>query len=93
MSNSDFFYYEWHWASVSPHTWSYDFAEIYVFGKQSFGSGHCDLLCEEAPILLKLRDYFVEFFRKSCLMPLSIIYLSTCVGFRSGYRILQINNM
>ncbi|KAJ3667974.1 hypothetical protein LUZ61_023002 [Rhynchospora tenuis] len=27
-----------------PHTWSYDFAETCVFGKQSPGPGHCDLL-------------------------------------------------
>ncbi|MCD7470591.1 hypothetical protein HAX54_010570, partial [Datura stramonium] len=24
-----------HWAGVNPHTWSYDFAETCVFGKQS----------------------------------------------------------
>ncbi|KAJ3674024.1 hypothetical protein LUZ60_006016 [Juncus effusus] len=29
---------------VSPHTWSYDFAETCVFGKQSPEPGHCDLL-------------------------------------------------
>ncbi|KAJ3669776.1 hypothetical protein LUZ61_022630 [Rhynchospora tenuis] len=33
-----------HWAGVSPITWSYDFAETCVFGKQSPGPGHCDLL-------------------------------------------------
>ncbi|KAL2224738.1 UNVERIFIED_CONTAM: putative protein ORF91 [Sesamum indicum] len=27
-----------HWAGVSPHTWSYDFAETCVFGKQSPGA-------------------------------------------------------
>ncbi|KAI5422359.1 hypothetical protein KIW84_045709 [Lathyrus oleraceus] len=27
----------WHWAGVNPHTWSYDFAETCVFGKQSPG--------------------------------------------------------
>ena len=31
----------WHWAGVSPHTSSYDFAETCVFGKQSPGSLHC----------------------------------------------------
>ncbi|KAG9455499.1 hypothetical protein H6P81_000007 [Aristolochia fimbriata] len=36
-----------------PHTWSYDFAETCVFGKQSPGPGHCDPLCEEAPLLPK----------------------------------------
>eukprot|EP01018_Ginkgo_biloba_P037102 Gb_40557 [translate_table: standard] len=48
--------------------------------------GHCDLLCEEAPLLLKLRGYFVEFLRESYLVPLGILYLPTCVNF--GYRYL-----
>ena len=73
-----------HWAGVSPHTWSYDFAETCVFGKQSPGPGHCDPLCEEAPLLPKLRGYFAEFLRESCLAPLGILYLPTGVGF--GYR-------
>ena len=73
-----------HWAGVSPHTWSYDFAETCVFGKQSPGPGHCDPLCEEAPLLPKLRGYFAEFLRESCLAPLGILYLPTSVGF--GYR-------
>ncbi len=30
-----------HWAGVSPHMLSYDFAETCVFGKQSPGPGHC----------------------------------------------------
>ena len=34
-----------HWAGVSPHTLSCDFAETYVFGKQSPGSIHCDVQC------------------------------------------------
>ena len=67
-----------------PHTWSYDFAETCVFGKQSPGPGHCDPLCEEAPFLPKLRGYFAVFLRESCLAPLGILYLPTCVGF--GYR-------
>ncbi|CAN6462614.1 unnamed protein product [Victoria cruziana] len=71
-------------AGVSPHTWSYDFAETCVFGKQSPGPGHCDPLCEEAPLLPKLRGYFAEFLRESCLAPLGIFYLPTCVSF--GYR-------
>uniref|UniRef100_A0A2N9IAE2 Uncharacterized protein n=1 Tax=Fagus sylvatica TaxID=28930 RepID=A0A2N9IAE2_FAGSY len=54
------------------------------FGKQSPGPGHCDPLCEEAPLLPKLRGYFAEFLRESCLAPLGILYLPTCVGF--GYR-------
>ena len=31
-----------HWAGVSSHTLSFDFAETYVFGKQSPGPLHCD---------------------------------------------------
>ncbi|KAK7293757.1 hypothetical protein RJT34_16630 [Clitoria ternatea] len=73
-----------HWAGVSPHTWSYDFAETCVFGKQSPGPGHCDPLCEEPPLLPKLRGYFAEFLRESCLTSQGILYLPTCVGF--GYR-------
>ncbi|KAH0453511.1 hypothetical protein IEQ34_017835 [Dendrobium chrysotoxum] len=71
-------------AGVNPHTWSYDFAETYVFGKQSPGPGHCDPLFEEAPLLRKLRGNFAEFLRESCLATLGILYLPTCVGF--GYR-------
>ncbi|KAJ7941265.1 Cell wall-associated hydrolase, partial [Quillaja saponaria] len=44
-----------------------------------------DPLCEEAPLLPKLRGYFAEFLRESCLAPLGILYLPTCVGF--GYRL------
>jgi hypothetical protein len=40
--------------------------------------------CEGAPLLPKLQGYFVEFLRESCLAPLGILYLPTCVGF--GYR-------
>lgn len=72
-----------HWAGVSPHTWSYDFAETCVFGKQSPGLGHFDPP-EGAPLLPKLQGYFAEFLRESCLAPLGILYLPTCGGF--GYR-------
>ncbi|KAL8498536.1 hypothetical protein ACS0TY_021750 [Phlomoides rotata] len=37
------------------------------------GPGHCDPLCEEAPLLQKLRGYFVEFLRESCLAPLGAL--------------------
>ncbi|TKY66849.1 ORF91 protein [Spatholobus suberectus] len=55
-----------------------------VFGKQSPGPGHCDPLCEEAPLLSEVTGYFAEFLRESCLVPLGILYLATCVDF--GYR-------
>ncbi|XLS70331.1 hypothetical protein HN51_027196 [Arachis hypogaea] len=51
---------------------------------QSPEPGHCDPLCEGAPLLPKLRGYFAEFLRESCLAPLGILYLPTGVGF--GYR-------
>ena len=38
----------------------------------------------EAPLLPRLRGYLAEFLRESCLAPLGILYLPTCVGF--GYR-------
>ncbi|KAK8328402.1 hypothetical protein V6Z11_A11G248500 [Gossypium hirsutum] len=54
---------------------------------KSPGPGHCDPLCEEAPLLPKLRGYFAEFLRESCHTPLGILYLPTCVsfGYSMGY--------
>ncbi|KAB1670457.1 hypothetical protein ES319_1Z163400v1, partial [Gossypium barbadense] len=46
--------------------------------------GHCDPFCEEAHLLPKLLGYFPKFLRESCLKPLGILYLPTCVGF--GYK-------
>ncbi|RYR69249.1 hypothetical protein HN51_010914 [Arachis hypogaea] len=63
---------------VSPHTWSYDFAETCVFGKQSPGPGHCDPLCEGAPLLPKLRGYFAEFLRESFFEYYSLIKGTEC---------------
>ncbi|KAJ7942009.1 Cell wall-associated hydrolase [Quillaja saponaria] len=56
--------------------------------KQSPGLVNCDPLCEEAPLLPKLRGYFAEFLRESFLAPLGILYLPTCVGFRVQYPFL-----
>lgn len=72
------------WTCVSPHTQFYNFAKTCVFGKQPPGPDHCDPLCEEAPLLPKLWDYFAEFLRENCLAPLDILYLPTCVDF--GYK-------
>ncbi len=33
----------WHWAGITPYTSSYEFAESYVFGKQSPEFFRCDL--------------------------------------------------
>jgi len=76
-------------AGVNPRTWSYDFAETCVFGKQSPRPGHCNPLCEEAPLLPKLRGYFADFLRESYLPPLGILYLPTCVGFGYKYPFIE----
>ena len=73
-----------HRADVSPYTSSYEFAETYVFGKQSPGPLHCDHL-SVAPLLPKLRGNFAEFLRESYLAPLGILYHPTCVGFEYGF--------
>jgi len=39
----------WHWAGVSSHTLSYDFAETYVFDKQLLGPLYCDLMFQRYP--------------------------------------------
>ncbi len=36
------------------------------------------------PLLPKLRGYFAEFLKESYLAHLSILYLTTCVGFGYG---------
>ena len=41
-----------------------------------------------APLLPKLRGHFAEFLNEGYLDHLSILYLSTCVGFGTGTRIL-----
>ncbi|KAL5156482.1 hypothetical protein HKD37_15G041436 [Glycine soja] len=57
--------------------------------KHSSSFGHYDPLCEEAPLLLKLRNYFIEFLKESCLAPLGILYLPTCVDFRYRYPFVE----
>ncbi|PPS00910.1 hypothetical protein GOBAR_AA19757 [Gossypium barbadense] len=56
-----------HWVGINPHTWSYDFVDTCVFGKQSPRPDHCDPLCDEAPRELSL--------------ALGILYLPTCASF------------
>jgi len=67
---------------------SYDFAETYVFGKQSPGSIHCDLIAQ-VPLLPKLRGDFAEFLRESYLALLSIFYPPTCVSLRYSFSFSQ----
>jgi hypothetical protein len=52
------------------------------------GSGREDLHPTGAPLLPKLRGHFAEFLNEGYLDHLSILYLSTCVGFGTGARIL-----
>jgi len=68
---------------------SYDFAETYVFGKQSPGSIHCDLI-NEVPLIPKLRGDFAEFLRESYLALLSIFYLPTCVSLRYSFYLFTV---
>ena len=52
----------------------------------SSGSGSKSLHPNEASLLPKLRDDFAEFLNEGYLDHLSILYLSTCVGFGTGTR-------
>lgn len=38
-----------YFVGINPYTWSSDFVETCVFGKQSLEAGHCVPLCEEVP--------------------------------------------
>ena len=79
-----------HWAGVRPYTSSCDFAEPYVFNKQSPPPSLChpNLVAQRGVSLLaNLREHFAEFLQRSSLKRLGILYLSTCVGF--GYGLMQ----
>ena len=52
------------------------------------GSGREDHHPTGAPLLPKLRGNFAEFLNEGYLDHLGILYLSTCVGFGTGTRIL-----
>ncbi|KAG5040186.1 hypothetical protein JHK82_012308 [Glycine max] len=47
-----------HWASISPHTWSYDFEKTCVFGKQSPGPSHYDPFVRRHPFSRSYRAIF-----------------------------------
>ncbi len=80
----------WHWAGVSPYTYSCEFAETCVFGKQL----HWHISCgQQAKIEIHAywqglsRSYscfFAEFLKRGYLEHLSILYPSTSVGLRYG---------
>ena len=73
-----------HRAGVSSYTSSCDFAETYVFGKQSLGPILCGPI-SGAPLIPKLRGHFAEFLNNSSLAGLRILSSPTCVGLRYGY--------
>ena len=52
------------------------------------GSTREELHLTRAPLIPKLRGHFAEFLNDGYLDHLSILYLSTCVGFGTGTRVL-----
>ena len=57
-----------------------------LFTAAPSGSGREDLHPTGAPLIPKLRGHFAEFLNDGYLDHLSILYLSTCVGFGTGTR-------
>jgi hypothetical protein len=60
--------------------------DLYTAAPSGFGREGLDPT--GAPLLPKLRGNFAEFLNEGYLDHLSILYLSTCVGFGTGTRIL-----
>ncbi len=78
-----------HRAGVRPYTSSCDFAESYVFSKQSPPPILCyPYLVAQVQVTLipKLRVHFAEFLQHHSLKRLGILYQSTCVGFGYGLK-------
>ena len=76
-----------HRAGVRPYTSSCDFAEPYVFSKQSPPPILCHLhLVAQVKVTLipKLRVNFAEFLQHSSLKRLGMLYQPTCVGLGYG---------
>ena len=76
-----------HRAGVRPYTSSYDFAEPYVFSKQSPPPFLCHpyLVAQvQVSLLANLREYFAEFLQRSSLKRLGMLYHPTCVGLGYG---------
>jgi hypothetical protein len=59
-----------------------------LFTAAPSGSGREGLHPTGAPLLPKLRGEFAEFLNEGYLDHLSILYLSTCVGFGTGTHVL-----
>jgi len=79
-----------HRAGVRPHTSSCDFAEPYVFSKQSPPPSLCPrpLVAQRpGPLIPKLRGQFAEFLQRSSLKRLGMLYQSTCVGLGYGLKL------
>ena len=80
-----------HRAGVRPYTSSCDFAEPYVFSKQSPPPILCHhhLVAQVVVTLIpKLRVNFAEFLQHSSLKRLGMLYQSTCVGL--GYDLMEV---
>ena len=83
-----------HRAGVRPYTSSCDFAESYVFSKQSLPPALCNprQLGTRSPspprahLLPKLRCQFAEFLNQSSLKRLGMLCPPTCVGLRYGHQ-------
>ena len=76
-----------HRAGVRPYTSSCDFAEPYVFSKQSPPPILCHLRLvaqTEVTLIPKLRVQFAEFLQHRSLKRLGMLYQSTCVGLGYG---------
>jgi hypothetical protein len=88
-----------HRSGVTPYTSSCELAGSCVFGKQLPGILSLRLfftclaaLEKEQALSLTYGRFFAEFLRGKSLVPLGLLALSTCVGFRYGYLTLVLLN-
>ena len=77
-----------------------DFADTYVFTKQSLGPILCGRFqltrakrvhLMPAPLLPKLRGHFAEFLNQDSLERLRLLASPTCVGLRYGHTLLLVH--
>ena len=83
----------WHWSSVTPYTSSYEFAGSCVFGKQL--PGNLSLRPQIALGQALSRSYgrfFAEFLEDLSLVRLSLLDLTTCVGFWYGLILIMLRS-
>ena len=84
-----------HWSGITPYTSSYEFAGSCVFGKQSPGNNSLRprLLAEKGQaLLLTYGRFFAEFLGDLSLVRLTLLELTTCVGFRYGFYTIKLRN-